>query len=529
MITLSYRITGGDYDSAGLATKKLKEQLAKLGVDSATLRRAMIAAYEAEMNVVIHARTGTLWARVDESKLDLEVADEGPGIPDVELAMKEGWSTASERARQMGFGAGLGLPNICRSSDRFQIETRVGRGTRVRSTILFGSASATHAEALDPPETLGVDPERCRGCRRCIFACPVGALRVRERHPVLLERLCLGCTACIEECPDNVFGIRDQGNALRGVPDDALLLVPRGLLSAFHGIRSPLQVISALRELGFVEVKLLEEWEESLLSEVRREAAAGELPLPRIPPLCPPVVALIETRFPSLLSNISPFLSPAEAAGEEFPLRSVFLTVACPSQYSECSRSSLTDRLTIVSPTTLREAILPLLGGQSTTHAPALAELFRPEQRGPGELSLSGARNVTRALSRAETEGLGEVALLDLRLCPGGCSGSPLVASQPEIIGGWWADGGLPCEPAGVVERARPFSQRPGLRLDADMAEAVRKLSRIDGLMRSLPGRDCGSCGAPSCAAFAEDIVMGRAALGYCPFTEKTNEPETDR
>ena len=137
MITMSYRISGGDFDTAGLATRSLKEHLARVGVGAAVMRRAMIASYEAEMNVVIHARTGTLWARLENGKLDLEVADEGPGIPDVDLALREGWSTASEKARQMGFGAGMGLPNIRRNSDQFDIETRVGRGTRIRSTILL--------------------------------------------------------------------------------------------------------------------------------------------------------------------------------------------------------------------------------------------------------------------------------------------------------------------------------------------------------------------------------------------------------
>jgi serine/threonine-protein kinase RsbT len=514
---MSYPIAGGDFDSAGLATRKLKEQLARLGVDGAVLRRAMIAAYEAEMNVVIHARTGTLWARVDETRLDLEVADEGPGIPDVDLAMKEGWSTASERARQMGFGAGLGLPNIQRSSDRFQIETRVGRGTRVRSTILIRDSDKLRVEGPDAGAAPAVDAARCRGCRRCIFACPVGALRVRGGRPVILESLCVGCAACIDECPDSVFGIRGGPFALPPVPWGAILLIPRGVLAAVP-VRSPVRVLTVLRELGFAEVRLLEEWEESLLGEARREATAGRLPLPRIPPLCPPVVALIESRFPSLLPHLSPFLSPAETACEEFPLHPLFLAAACPGQYARCSHSSLTDRLTVVTPGDLKSAILARLGGLS---GDCESELIAGPggKSAPGEAAASGARAVMRALAWAEAGMLSDVSVLDLRLCAGGCSASPLVAPFPAAAGPAWT-GERGREPAGVTARARPFSQRPGLRLDPDMAEAIRKLSLIDGKVRSLPGKDCGSCGAPSCASFAEDVVLGRAADSDCPFRE---------
>ncbi len=520
MITLSYGITGGDFDSAGLATKKLKEQLAKLGVDAAVLRRAMIAAYEAEMNVVIHARTGTLWARVDEKKLDLEVADEGPGIPDVELALQEGWSTASEKARQMGFGAGLGLPNIRRSSDLFQIETRIGRGTRIRSTILFGGAAVQHKDAAEAAAPPRVDAARCRGCRRCIFACPAGALRVRDRHPVLLEHLCLGCTACVDECPDSVFGIGDHDLALPRVPEGAILLAPRGLLTAFSGARSPQRALSALRQLGFTAVRMIEEWEEPILGEARREAASGDLPLPRIPPLCPALVALIECRFPSLIPHMSPFLSPAETACEEFPLRPVFLAAACAGQYGNCIRSSLTDRLTVVSPAVLKAAIQPILHGQSAIHETP-SNVF-PGRGSPaaGEPAVSGVRGVMRALSLAETGQLVDVTLLQLHLCSGGCSASPLVASEPEVTGRAWTVEKPQGQPPGVARRPRPYAQRPGLRLDPDMAEAMKKLSRIDRELRLLPGRDCGSCGAPSCAAFAEDVVMGRAARSDCPFME---------
>ena len=517
MITMSYPIAGGDFDSAGLATRKLKEQLARLGVDGAALRRAMIAAYEAEMNVVIHARTGTLWARVDEAKLDLEVADEGPGIPDVALAMKEGWSTASLQARQMGFGAGLGLPNIQRSSDTFQIETRVGRGTRIRSTILFQDAGSAASEASEAAVSPALDSARCRACRRCIFACPVGALRVRGRVPAIREELCIGCASCIDECPDAVFGIRKEATALPAIPPGAILLIPRGFLAAFP-VRSPVRVLAALRDLGFVEVRLLEEWEDALRDEARREASAGRLPLPRIPPLCTPVTALIESRFPSLLPHLSLFLSPAETACEEFPLRPVFLAAACPGQYAACSRGSLTERLTVVAPGELKAAILARLGAPSA--GPESELIAGPRgSPAPGELAASGVRAVMRALSGAETGLLGDVSVLDLRLCAGGCSASPLVAPLPASAGPAWT-GERRGEPTGAAARARPFSQRRGQRLDPDMAEAMRKLSLIDAKTHSLPGRDCGSCGAPSCAAFAEDIVLGRAFEEDCPYRE---------
>ncbi len=320
---MSYRIEGGDFDAAGIATRKLKEQLAKIGVNGAAMRRAMIASYEAEMNVVIHARTGTLWARLDDGKLDLEISDEGPGIPDVELALREGWSTASQKARQMGFGAGMGLPNIRRNSDQFEIETRVGRGTRVRSTILLAGIADGDAEVDVPgPGPLAVASDRCRRCLRCIFACPAGALRVHDKGPEVLTALCIGCTECLGACPAGVYDIREDARsarALRAVPQGAVCVVPAGFIAGFPVDHAPSRVREALRVMGFTEVRLLEEWAAALRREARARAASGTGPLPLIPPVCPGVVALVESRYPSLIPHLGPWLSPIEAAGEEFP------------------------------------------------------------------------------------------------------------------------------------------------------------------------------------------------------------------
>ena len=115
----------------------MKKALARLGVQAAVVKRAAIAMYEAELNAVIHAGGGTADVSIYPDCIQISVKDEGPGIADVDLAMQEGWSTAPDLAREMGFGAGMGLPNIKKQADEFTIETKPGAGTTVRIIINF--------------------------------------------------------------------------------------------------------------------------------------------------------------------------------------------------------------------------------------------------------------------------------------------------------------------------------------------------------------------------------------------------------
>ena len=126
-----YEVTGRDYANAGRASTSIKDILKNLGVHPAVVRRAAIASYEAEMNVVMYAVRGRMSLRVSPAAVTLEVQDEGPGIEDVRLAMQEGYSTATPEMREMGFGAGMGLPNIKRNADVFDIQSEVSRGTRL--------------------------------------------------------------------------------------------------------------------------------------------------------------------------------------------------------------------------------------------------------------------------------------------------------------------------------------------------------------------------------------------------------------
>jgi anti-sigma regulatory factor (Ser/Thr protein kinase) len=136
-IDLEYDVVADDYQTAGEASNNLKETLKMLGISSPICRRAAIIAYEAEMNLVIHGGGGRIEANIDENKIEIKTIDQGPGIPDVTLAIQEGYTTASDQAREMGFGAGMGLPNIKRNADIFEITTEVGKGTMLRTVINF--------------------------------------------------------------------------------------------------------------------------------------------------------------------------------------------------------------------------------------------------------------------------------------------------------------------------------------------------------------------------------------------------------
>ena len=125
----SFHLMGGDFTNAGTASSALKTKLISFGVAQSIVRRAAIAAFEAEMNVIIHAVAGTLHYLITTETLTITVTDMGPGIEDVKLAMQEGYSTAPDWVREMGWGAGMGLPNISKHSDLFKLDTVVGEGT----------------------------------------------------------------------------------------------------------------------------------------------------------------------------------------------------------------------------------------------------------------------------------------------------------------------------------------------------------------------------------------------------------------
>ncbi|MGN0703206.1 MAG: ATP-binding protein [Lentihominibacter sp.] len=132
---LDFTIDSNNFDMAGEASSTVKRTLAKLGVSPPAVKRAAVAMYEAEINAFIHGGGGTASAEIDNEKIEIVIRDSGKGIENLELAMQEGWSTADESVRRMGFGAGMGLPNIKKNTDELYIDTAPGQGTEVRMVI----------------------------------------------------------------------------------------------------------------------------------------------------------------------------------------------------------------------------------------------------------------------------------------------------------------------------------------------------------------------------------------------------------
>jgi anti-sigma regulatory factor (Ser/Thr protein kinase) len=136
-MNLEFHIEGGNFSRAGHASSEIKKMLKQLGVDSRCIKNIVIAMYEAEVNVVAHAFEGLIQVHIESDKITTVISDKGPGIADVDLAMQEGYSTASKKVREMGFGAGMGLPNIKKNTDELTIESTVNKGTTVKMVNHF--------------------------------------------------------------------------------------------------------------------------------------------------------------------------------------------------------------------------------------------------------------------------------------------------------------------------------------------------------------------------------------------------------
>ncbi|HOX36946.1 MAG TPA: (Fe-S)-binding protein [Candidatus Brocadiia bacterium] len=371
-------------------------------------------------------------------------------------------------------------------------------------------AEARHA-------SVRVIEERCNGCLRCVTACPTHALRVRGNQPRLLEHLCIDCAEGMAVCPQRVFAL--PHGAADELPQECVLVAPSALLAQFPGRVGAEKLRNALRDKGVRDLIVSDGYEAALRKAVARYAMSEARNLPVIAPFCPAVVNLIEFRFPSLIGHLAPFLSPLEAALMDTKGRRSVFAVLCPSQATALRRLGLPAE-NMLTPAAVCQAARPSLNGSA---ASARMENPAAGSDAPGRLEVSGIRHVKSVLESLENGRLKDVSILELYSCDQGCFGSPLLFVNPFVARCRWSpepETGGRAVPA--FRRQKSFSPRRGVRLDDDMALAIEKLGGIDRLAKSLPGKNCAACGAPDCASFAEDVVLGRAVLSECPHLKDT-------
>ncbi|HAI21312.1 MAG TPA: ferredoxin [Clostridiales bacterium UBA8153] len=401
-----------------------------------------------------------------------------------------------------------------------------------------------------------LDAEKCKGCTNCIKHCPTEAIRVRDGKAVIKEERCVDCGECIRICPNHAkVAVTDELAELSRFRHTIALPAP-ALLGQFGPDTLPDQMLGALVGMGFDEAFEVALAAEAVTYAFRRIIESGEAPGPRISPACPAVLRLMQVRFPSLLDLLIPIEAPMEVAARMAKKQALargslnpeevgaFFITPCPAKVTAVKQpvgthASCVDRaismavaygeirknLSTASPVPLR-ATGPGLGwGRAGGEAMALA-------RGT-VLSVDGIHSVIKVFEEVERGRLQEIDFIEAQACVGGCIGGPLVVQNPfvarvrlrNIAGQHWAKTSLftPAEleaefASGAWHMTRVVGPRPVMQLDDDVQRAIGKLKLAEEILDRLPGLDCGSCGAPSCRALAEDIAREDADETDCIF-----------
>jgi hypothetical protein len=320
-------------------------------------------------------------------------------------------------------------------------------------------------------------------------------------------------------CRFGVFGLPVPGRSLAALPKGRDIVVPAALLMQYGATGNPKHVVAALRALGCRYIRPIEDWILALRVAVLEYARKRDVPWPVISPSCPAVVNLIRSRFPALLPSVAPFLTPIEAACVELGAdRSVF-AVPCPACHALVGGDGALDAPEILHVGELRRELLPMVSITARRSGQAVLLPEIPAVRDPDLLVIYELAHCLRVLDGAERGLVPDIPVLELYACQQGCFGSPYMIEDPFLTRQRWLRLRRRfVRPALAVTRVHPLTARRGPSLDESLPGALDKLREIEALARTMPGRDCCACGAPGCAALAEDVVLARAPVTACPY-----------
>lgn len=407
--------------------------------------------------------------------------------------------------------------------------------------------------------------ERCKACTKCIRVCPTEALRLRNKKIFLDENRCIDCGKCVNVCPFNAIeAISDPLSIINNFPYK-VAIVSASYAGQFSEDIDYETTLKALYDVGFDEVI-----EESLISDImtrikQHYIASHQNCRPILSSNCPAVVRLIQLRFPSLLPNLFHVEAPMSVLSmyyrdtihreKKIPEEDIgiFLIVPCISQVTavhqpEGAYKRMQDGAIAIKDIYNRVGDhihkIKDLNIKIKTHPRGLVRALSGHEADDvgtekiRTLAVSGIENVIEILQKAENHLLDQYDYIVLRSCTNGCVGGNFNVENPFIARSkindlikysknedFELDSLYSCYLEGIFD-VLPLEPRSIMELDKDIKQAILKMKKIQEILKTLPGLDCGACGSPSCKALAEDIVQNNASLDDCLILVKNKEME---
>lgn len=401
-----------------------------------------------------------------------------------------------------------------------------------------------------------IEYARCRGCTTCMKSCPTEAIRVRRGKATILKERCIDCGECIRSCPHKAIRATSDPLSRLGDFQYTVALPDPVLYGQFQNLGCIDFVLEGLTRLGFHAVYETAKGAGLLSDYARRYHADREkLPRPVISSACPAVLRLIRIRFPQLLDHITSTITPVELAAILARQKAVmetglapgeigvFSIVPCSAQVTAAHTPDDLQQPVLDGAFSIRDLYLRLLPPMKQIGVPrALSQAGKAgvrwafcggeaNARGDSErfLAVDGMDSVIRVLEAIEDNRVPDVDFVELSACTNGCVGGCLTVEDPfvstmrlrqliQALPNSSSDFNAEVGDPGLIQADKELEFAPVFLLDTDRTAAMEKMAAIHELEQNLPGLLCGSCGAPSCRAFAEDVVLGRADRSDCIF-----------
>ena len=389
--------------------------------------------------------------------------------------------------------------------------------------------------------------DKCIGCTNCIKRCPTEAIRVQNGKAQIISDRCLDCGECIRVCQSNAkIAVSDPLDIIKEY--DYKIAIPAPSLYGIADSQvSTDRILTGLKKLGFDDVFEVASAAEIITKRTNEFLKENEGKGPFLSSSCPAVVRLVQVRFPSLIDQIIPFISPMELAariakkraGEHKGKVGVFFISPCAAKYSEIRDPHRKDKSAVDAVIGIKDiqvSLQRLIASNMETEKLATASgigigwgRIDGESRAlasDGVVSVDEISNVISLLEDLENGKINQFRFLELMACPGGCVGGPMTLVNPYVAKSiikerWNKKEGIFCDDCGPLRDISWTEELPScnfMKLDDDYEKAIQMLQRLELIEKTLPGIDCGSCGAPTCHAFAEDIVRGRNVITGCIF-----------